>query len=132
MACSESLKRNKKSWPTQAEAEDEARKANRRGWSLYVYRCPGTNHFHLATLKKSKPTGMTNAEWKHIRNRVADLGRQIANEDIRAAKKKVAELTPIVAEDREWLNRMKDAAEYHEACAAALRKIVDEHFRRNP
>jgi predicted DNA-binding protein (UPF0278 family) len=61
------------------------------------------------------------------RNRV-DIGRQIARDEIRAAKKKVAELSPVVAEDREWLNRMKDAAEFHEACAAALRKMLDAHF----
>lgn len=124
-------KKAKKIFPTRADAERAVRKANNRGWHLYAYACG--DHFHLATVKKApKLAEMTNAEWKHIKNRVADLGKRLVNEETRAARKRVRELAPVIEADREWLRRIKDSAEFHEACARALRQIVDEHFRRNP
>lgn len=124
-------RKNKKFFLTRQRAEQEVKKARHYGCNFYVYACG--DHFHLATVKKPKPTSTpTKAEIRHLKNRVADVGRQIANEEWKAAKKKVAELAPIVAEDREWLRRMKDAAEFNEACASALRKLLDTHFASAP
>lgn len=102
---------------------------------LNAYRCPECEGevWHLGrsyrTAKEiAQQTRVTKAEVRHLKNRVDNLGRQIANEELKAAKKKLAELAPIVAEDRDWLRRMKDAAEFHEACASALRKMLDAHF----
>lgn len=100
---------------------------------LNAYRCSECEGWHLGrsyrTAKEiAQQTRVTKAEVRHLKNRVDDLGRQIANEEWKAAKKKLVELAPIVAEDREWLRRMKDAAEFHEACANVLRKMLDAHF----
>lgn len=123
-------RKNKKLFLTRADAEREVRNAKKNGLNLYAYQCSCT-YWHLATVKDkpTKPAEMTNAEWKHIKNRVADLGRQIAAEDIRAAKQKVRELAPVVAEDREWLKRMKDAEQFHRECANALKIILDAYWR---
>jgi len=123
----------KKPFLTRADAEREVRNAKQSGLNLYAYEC-SCGYWHLATVKKpkAKPAEITSAEWKHIRNRIADVGRQIARDEIRAAKKKVAELAPVVAEDKLWLLALQDAAEYHIACAEALNRMLDEHFRRNP
>ena len=119
----------KKLFLTRADAERQVQNAKRSGVDLYAYKC-SCGYWHLATVKaKAKPAAITNAEWKHIKNRVADLGRQIANEDIRAAKKKVAELAPVVAEDRERLRRMKDAAESLAGDLRAIQRMIDDHFK---
>ena len=75
---------------------------------------------------------MTNAEWRHLKNRVSDIRKQIAADERRQAQRVLRELAPVVARDREWLKRMQDAAEFHEACAQALRKLVDAHFASRP
>jgi hypothetical protein len=103
---------------------------------LKAYRCPECEGevWHLGrsyrTAKEiAQQTRVSKSEVRLLRNRVEDVGRQIANEELKEARKKVRELAPIVAEDREWLRRMKDAAEFHEACAEALNKMLEEYWR---
>lgn len=122
----------------EARAAIRGRKADGRATTndLHVYQCG--DHFHLTKqvlvkgkytvpkLKVRKTDGtVSDGEWRNIRNRVADLTRQFAKEEDRNNRKRFQELNRIVAEDKLWLARMKDAAEYHEACAAALRKMLD-------
>ena len=119
----------KKQFLTRADAERQVQNAKKSGLNLYAYKC-SCSYWHLATVKKApKPAEITSAEWRHIKNRVADLGRQIAADELRAAKKKVRDLAPVIAEDKLWLERMRDAEQFHRECADALKLILDAHWR---
>jgi len=102
---------------------------------MNAYLCPRCHFWHIGhdtDGRKAREVKVSAGEIRKLKRRVEDVGRRIANDELRAAQKRVRELAPIVAEDREWLRRMKDAAEYHEACAEALRKMLDAHFLDQP
>jgi len=120
------------------EALDDLRRLRRSSHgrdirTLQAYYCPECGGFHLGHAYKTSRaiaslTRVTNAEWRHLKNRAADLGRQIAKDDARAARRKVAELAPVIAADQIWLRAIEDARDYHRECAAALNRMIEEHF----
>ncbi len=119
--------KDKNHYRTRAIAQGRADRDYRRfGKRLYPYPCPNCGQFHLTKIKSE--AFIANASDAVVAALVKAQGEVIANDETRAARKKVQELTPIVQADREWLKRMADAAEFHQACADALRKIVDAHF----
>jgi hypothetical protein len=54
-----------------------------------------------------------------------------ADDELRVAKRKVADLAPIVAADREWLRLVTDQAESH-AENLPIERLVEEHFAQEP
>lgn len=119
----------KKQFLTRADAERQVQNAKKGGVNLYAYQC-SCSYWHLATVKpKPKSFAVTDGEWRNIKHRVSDLGRQIANDELKEARKKVRELAPVVAEDKLWLARMKDAEQFHRECADALKIILDAYWR---
>ena len=105
----------------------QAARAAKKQKFLHVYLCPlgDRNHWHTTKQKQgvrkvNEP--MTNAERKHFLNRLADLGRQIANDADRhnkaVAKRQAAEIQEhnrrmalAAAEAREQQERLADLAE---------------------
>ena len=100
------------------------------GVRLRVYPCDKCRGFHLSHLSLAE--FLARATDSTLRQAVSAYGQEIAADELNAAKEKVRELAPVVAEDKLWLARMRDAAEFHEACAKALRKMLDIHFTSRP
>jgi hypothetical protein len=101
-------------YETRAEAEAGI-KAQSLKFPLYVYRCGhGDQHYHLTKRKQEQRTvepTMTNAERKHLANRLADVGRQLANEENRYNRQELQRLGTLVEKDREWLRQQAALAE---------------------
>jgi hypothetical protein len=99
--------------------------------SLKVYLCE-CGWWHLGrsfkTSRQEFPK-VSPGEWKKLKRRVEDQGRQIAKDEDRYNRKRLQELDRIVAEDKLWLRRMRDAEQFHRECADALKAILDAYWR---
>ncbi|HWZ82839.1 MAG TPA: hypothetical protein VNW47_09455 [Terriglobales bacterium] len=104
-------------YPTAGEARAAIQGQRRDGKTnvdLFVYECG--DHFHLSkqvqlNAKRPRPQTrapkaepmITKAEFRHLKNRVKDLGRQIANDELKALRQELKRLEPTFAADIRWL-----------------------------
>jgi hypothetical protein len=115
------------------------RKMNRK-FKLYPYRCRG-GFWHLTKIdpstfgRKRLMEPMTNAERKHILNRLADLGRQIANEadkdNRRTARRQAKEIEAAGQQQAEETNRLREEAEQAQAPADTLHAAAQMNLKES-
>ncbi len=100
----------KKRYATERQALDFLKIARRSGRgkdvrTLGAYRCSECGGWHLGHARRTereiaKMTRMTKAEFRHLKNLVEDIGRQIAKDERRWIQRKFDELTWLVEADR--------------------------------
>jgi hypothetical protein len=104
-------------YASQQSAERAAKKLGRKFLSAYACPLGDRNHWHLTKQKQGvrKMDEFTAAEQRHLKNKLADLGRQIANEADRhnraTAKRQAADIAEFNRKQAEQAVRDKAHAD---------------------